>query len=58
MSKPTVTSVQAHIDRHEAVCTERWKETILRIKRIEHIMIGTAGTIIVLLLGIIINGTN
>ncbi len=58
MGKPTVTSVQAHIDRHEAVCTERWKETILRIKRIEHIMIGTAGTIIVLLLGIIINGTN
>ncbi len=58
MSKPTVASVQAQIDTHEAVCTERWKETILRIKRIEHIMIGTAGTTIVLLLGIIINGTN
>ena len=38
---------------HEAVCEERWKETILRIKRIEHIMIGTAGTIIVLLLTIV-----
>ena len=58
MAKPTAASVQAQIDTHEAVCTERWKETILRIKRIEHIMIGTAGTIIVLLLGIIINGTN
>ena len=58
MSKPTAASVQAQIDTHEAVCTERWKETILRIKRIEHIMIGTAGTTIVLLLGIIINGTN
>tara|TARA_R100001198_G_C5231513_1_gene210557 strand:+ start:1402 stop:1578 length:177 start_codon:yes stop_codon:yes gene_type:complete len=57
MSKPTVTSVQAQVDTHEAVCAERWKETILRIKRIEHIMIGTAGTIIVLLIGIIINGT-
>ena len=57
MSKPTAASVQAQIDTHEAVCTERWKETILRIKRIEHIMIGTAGTTIVLLLGIIINGT-
>ena len=44
MSKPTVTSVQAQIDTHEAVCSERWKETILRIKRIEHTMIGTAGT--------------
>ena len=57
MSKPTAASVQAQIDTHEAVCAERWRETILRIKRIEHIMIGTAGTTIVLLLGIIINGT-
>jgi len=56
MSKPTVTSVQSQIDTHEAVCAERWKETILRIKRIEHIMIGTAGTTIVLLIGLIVNG--
>jgi hypothetical protein len=56
MSKPTVTSIKSELDTHEAVCAERWKETILRIKRIEHIMIGTAGTTIVLLLGIIING--
>ncbi len=56
MAKPTATSVQAQIDKHEAVCSERWKETILRIKRIEHIMIGTAGTTILLLLGIIVNG--
>jgi predicted nucleic acid-binding Zn ribbon protein len=46
--------VKAQIDTHEAVCSERWKETILRIKRIEHIMIGTAGTIIVLLVGLLI----
>ena len=56
MSKPTVTSVKAELDTHEAVCAERWKETILRIKRIETIMIGTAGTTILLLIGIIING--
>lgn len=56
MSKPSVTSVKAELDTHEAVCAERWKETILRIKRIEHIMIITAGTIIVLLIGLIING--
>lgn len=56
MSKPTAASVQAQIDTHEAVCAERWKETILRIKRIEHVLIGTAGTIIILLLGIILNG--
>ena len=54
MTKPTVTSVKSQIDTHEAVCAERWKETILRIKRIEHIMIGTAGTIIVLLIGLIV----
>ena len=46
--------VKAQIDTHEAVCAERWKETILRIKRIEHIMIGCAGTIILLLVSIII----
>ena len=56
MSKPTAASVQAQIDTPEAVCAERWKETILRIKRIEHIMIGTAGTTILLLVGIIVNG--
>ena len=58
MMKPTVQSIQAQVDTHEAVCAERWKETILRIKRIEHLMIGTAGTTIVLLLGIIISGGN
>lgn len=56
MTKPTVTSIKAELDTHEAVCAERWKETILRIKRIETIMTGTAGTIILLLLGIIFNG--
>ena len=55
MSKPTVSSVKAELDTHEAVCAERWKETILRIKRIEHIMIGTAGTTIVLLLGVLLS---
>jgi len=54
MPKPSVTEVKSQIDTHEAVCAERWKETILRIKRIEHIMIGTAGTIIVLLVGLLV----
>lgn len=53
MAKPTAASVQAQIDTHEAVCAERWRETIVRIKRIEATMIGTAGTTIVLLLGVI-----
>jgi hypothetical protein len=41
---------------HEAVCAERWTETILRIKRIEAILIGSAGAIIMLLLGIALRG--
>lgn len=56
MSKITAASVQAQINTHEAVCAERWKETILRIKRIEQIMIGTAATMIVLLLSVIMRG--
>ena len=49
-----VSDVKAQIDPHEAVCAERLKETILRIKRIEHIMIGTAGTTILLLVGLLV----
>ncbi len=54
MAKPTAASVQAQIDTHEAVCAERWKETILRIRRLEHIMIGSAGTTIVLLIAMVL----
>ena len=54
--KPTAASVQSQIDTHEAVCSERWFETIARIKRIENIMIGSAGTTIVLLLTMLLRG--
>jgi len=54
MPRPSIEKVKSQIDTHEAVCAERWKETILRIKRIEHIMIGTAGTTIVLLVGLLV----
>jgi hypothetical protein len=37
----------------EVQLEERWKETILRIKRIEAILIGSAGTMIVLLAGML-----
>ena len=46
--------VKAKLDTHEAVCSERWKETRLRIKRIEHIMIVTAGTMIVMMIGLLV----
>ena len=56
MAKPTVLSVKSQVDTHAAVCAERFKETILRIKRIEHIMIGTAGATILLLLSVVMRG--
>lgn len=50
----SINEVEARLNTHEAVCAERWTETILRIKRLEHILIGTAGAIILLLLGIVL----
>ena len=41
--------VNLRLATHEAVCSERWRETILRIKRLEAVMIGCAGGIIALL---------
>lgn len=52
--KPSVASIHLELEKHIAVSDERWVETINRIKRIEHIMIGTAGTTIVLLISMIV----
>ena len=56
MAKPTVQEVKTQIDTHEVICAERWLETIARIKRLEMIIVGTAGAIILLLLNIVIGG--
>ena len=49
----TVKDVEARVNTHEAVCAERWKETIERIKRLEMIMIGSAGAVIILMAGML-----
>jgi hypothetical protein len=49
----TVKEVQAKLDTHEAVCAERWKETIERIKRLEVVMITSAGAVIILMAGLL-----
>jgi|TARA_R110002020_G_C15981059_1_gene748461 hypothetical protein len=49
----TVKEVEAKFNTHEAVCAERWKETIERIKRLEMIMIGSAGAVIALMAGML-----
>ena len=53
MSRPTVTEVKHQIDTHEAVCAERWTETVERIKRLELFVVGGVGSILVLLLTIV-----
>jgi hypothetical protein len=53
MSRPTVYEVKAQIDTHEAVCAERWLETINRVKRLEIVIMTSAGAIITLLLSLI-----
>jgi hypothetical protein len=54
--KQTVHSAHQRVDNLDTRVTvletqisERWKETILRIKRLESILIGTAGATIALL---------
>tara|TARA_E500000305_G_scaffold90537_1_gene77905 strand:+ start:257 stop:427 length:171 start_codon:yes stop_codon:yes gene_type:complete len=52
MAKPTVTEVKSQIDTHEAICAERWQETINRIKRLELVILSSGGATILLLVNI------
>ncbi len=54
MNKPTATSVKAELDTLTAVSQERFIELLSRVKRLETIMVGSAGTTIILLIGVII----
>lgn len=49
-----VSEVESKLSVHEAVCAERYAGINARLKRLEQIMIGSAGFIIVLLLGIVV----
>ena len=49
-----IAEVNSRLTTHEAVCEERHKILITRIARIESIMLGSAGAIILLLLGILL----
>jgi hypothetical protein len=49
----TISDVNTRLTTHEAVCAERWKETIERIKRLELIMISSAGALILLMAGML-----
>lgn len=53
MANLTVKDVSGKLTTHEAVCAERWKETIERIKRLEMILIGACGAALILMAGMI-----
>ena len=46
----------AHLKTHESVCQERWQSVTGRLKRIELVLMSSAGAIILLLSGIIWKG--
>ena len=46
--------VKAQIDTHEAICSQRWLETLSRIKRLEMIIISTAAASILLLISLLV----
>ncbi len=54
MNKPTVQSIKAELDTLTAVSQERFIELLSRVKRLETIMVGSAGTTIVLLIGVLL----
>ena len=47
MGKLTIAEANAKLEMHEAVCAERWRETIYRIKRLELLILATLMSIIV-----------
>lgn len=52
-----IDELEKQLVKHEAVSAERWKETILRIKRIEGVMIAATGGIIAMLVTILMKLT-
>ena len=50
----TANEVEARLMTHEEVCAVRYEGINARLKRIEHILIGAAGAIILLLIGLVL----
>ncbi len=48
--------VEARLSTHEAVCAERYAGIWARLKRLETIMISSAGAMILLLLTLVLQG--
>jgi cell division protein FtsL len=55
MSKLTIAEVNAKIEKHEAVCAERWLEVLHRVTRLEQFILITLITLVLSMAGIIFN---
>jgi hypothetical protein len=51
-----IPEIKAELDTYKAVAEERGLEILGRVKRLEMVLIGSAGTTIVLLLSLVIKG--
>jgi len=50
----TINEVEAKLMTHEEVCAVRYEGIHARLKRLEQILMASAGTIIVLLVGLVL----
>jgi hypothetical protein len=50
----TIDETQAQLNTHEQVCTFRYESICARLKRLEAVGMSVAGTIILLLIGILL----
>ena len=50
----SIDQTQAQLNTHEQVCSFRYDSICARLKRLESVGMGAAGTIIVLLVGILL----
>ena len=54
MVSTSAEKVKAKLDTHEAVCAERWLETVARLKRLETVFLAVSGATMIMLMTIII----
>ena len=59
MSKKRMTTAEINTEllQHEAICAERYQMIQFRINRLERVLLGSAGAIIVALISIIVTLT-
>jgi hypothetical protein len=50
----SIDQTQAQLNTHEQVCSFRYESICARLKRLESVGMGAAGTIIILLVGILL----